>query len=111
MRAPQALLLLLVACALPRSTDGCMRRLSAAAAVGAASSNATDVPRCALVVHFHVPRAAGTFVRALMANSAEGDWEFVQPPAFRSSWPALGGAVLGGPAADCNGDWTRRHGV
>lgn len=112
MRAPQALLLLLVACALPRGTDGGMRRLSAVAADNAAASNATGVPRCALVVHFHVPRAAGTFVRALMANSAEGgDWEFVQPPAFRSSWPPLGGAVLGGTAADCSAEWTRRHGA
>ena len=112
MRAPLLplrVLLLLLACALPRGTDGGTRR---PAAVAAGASNATAVPRCALVVHFHVPRAAGTFVRALMASSAEvGDWEFVPPPAFRSSWPVLGGAVLGGSEADCDADWARRHGA
>ena len=107
MRAQQALraLLLLLACALLQSADGGTRRLAAS------GSNATSTPRCALVVHFHVPRAAGTFVRALMTNSAErGDWEFVQPPAFRSEWQALGPAVLDGPEADCSADWARRRG-
>ena len=108
MRAQQALcaLLLLLACTTLQSADGGTRRLHAA------SGNATSLPRCALVVHFHVPRAAGTFVRALMTNSAEGcDWEFVQPPAFRSSWQAMGPAVLGGSEADCSASWARRRGT
>jgi hypothetical protein len=107
MRAQQALraLLLLLACALLQSADGGTRRLAST------GSDAAILPRCALVVHFHVPRAAGTFMRALMTNSAEGgDWEFVQPPAFRSSWQALGPAVLGGSEANCSADWARRRG-
>ena len=112
MRAQQALralVLPLLVCTVLQCADGGTRRL---VAVASGSSNTSSMPHCALVVHVHVPRAAGTFVRALMTSSAKrGNWEFVQPTAFRSSWQAFGGAVLGGSAANCSADWARRHGT
>jgi hypothetical protein len=73
-------------------------------------SSAVGLPPCALVVHFHVQRTGGTYVRAHMARSAaRKEWEFVGPNAFRAAWPPLRNAVLGGPAASCSSAWASRH--
>lgn len=69
-----------------------------------------SLPKCALVIHFHVLRTGGSLLRELMAVSAErgGGWEAVPAADFRTRWPLLRNAVLGGPTASCDADWARR---
>jgi hypothetical protein len=81
-----------------------------AAAAAAPPAAVAGVPRCALLMHFHVQRTGGTHVRALMTRSAEsGVWEFVPPTAFRTAWPPLRAAVLDAPNGTCTDGWARRR--
>ncbi len=79
-------------------------------ALASLPNSPAGLPPCALIMHFHVQRTGGTYVRAHMARSAaRGEWEFVEPTAFRAAWPPLRNAVLGGPAASCSSAWASRR--
>ena len=52
-----------------------------ASAVSDGDATGTALPTCSIILHLHVQRAGGTYVRRAMESSAAlGDWEVVGPP-------------------------------
>lgn len=80
------------------------RREHAAAAMAHAPEG--SLPRCALVVFYHVAKTGGSYVRFLMqASRAGGEWSFDEPEDFRNvTWPFLRDSVLARSNGTADGD-------